>query len=58
MGVAAAAGGALAGPVVAVTSYPTLTVAAAALAATVAPVLLVSAIRGYPAPAAPRTPPA
>jgi MFS family permease len=58
MGVAAAAGGALAGPMVAVTSYPTLAVAAAALAATVAPVLLVTATRGYPAPVAPRTPPA
>jgi MFS family permease len=57
MGIAAAAGGALAGPAVAVASYPALAVTAAALAATVAPVLLVSATRGSPAPVAPRTPP-
>jgi predicted MFS family arabinose efflux permease len=57
MGIAAAAGGALSGPAVAVASYPALAVAAAALAATVAPVLLVSVTRGSPAPAAPRTPP-
>jgi MFS family permease len=57
MGIAAAAGGALAGPAIAVASYPALAVAAAALAATVAPVLLVTATRGSPAPAVPRTPP-
>jgi MFS family permease len=57
MGIAAAAGGALAGPLVAVSGYPTLAVAAAALAATVAPLLLVSVRRGSPVPAAPRTPP-
>lgn len=58
MGIAAATGGALSGPAVAVASYPALSVAAAALAATIAPVLLVSARRGSPAPAALRTPPA
>jgi MFS family permease len=57
MGVAAAAGGALSGPAIAVAGYAALAVAAAALAATVAPVLLVSVRRGSPAPAAPRTPP-
>jgi MFS family permease len=56
MGIAAATGGALAGPAVAVASYAALAIAAAALAATVAPVLLVSARRGSPVPAAPRTP--
>lgn len=57
MGIAAAAGGALSGPAVALASYPALAVVAAAAAATVAPVLLVSVTRGSPAPAAPRTPP-
>jgi MFS family permease len=57
MGIAAAAGGALSGPAVAVASYAALAVVAAALAATIAPVLLVSVTRGSPAPAAPRTPP-
>jgi MFS family permease len=57
MGIAAAAGGAMSGPAIAIASYPALAVAAAALAATVAPVLLVSVTRGSPAPAAPRTPP-
>ena len=57
MGIAAAAGGALSGPAVAVASYPALAIFAAALAATVAPVLLVSVRRGSPVPAAPRTPP-
>jgi MFS family permease len=56
MGIAAATGGALAGPAVAVASYAALAIAAAALAATVAPVLLVTARRGFPAPAAHRTP--
>ena len=56
MGIAAATGGALAGPAVAVASYAALAIVAAALAATVAPVLLVSARRGSPAPAGPRTP--
>lgn len=58
MGLAAAGGGALSGPVVAIASFPALAVAAAALAATVAPLVLVSARRGSPVPAAPRTPPA
>jgi MFS family permease len=58
MGIAAATGGALSGPAVAIASYPALAVTAAALAATIAPVLLVSATRGSPAPAVPRTPPA
>jgi MFS family permease len=57
MGIAAAAGGALSGPAIAIASYPALAVTAAALAATVAPVLLVTATRGSPAPAAPHTPP-
>jgi hypothetical protein len=57
MGIAAAAGGALSGPAVAAASYPALSIAAAALAATVAPVLLVSVRRGSPVPAAPRRPP-
>jgi len=57
MGIAAAAGGALSGPAIAVASYAALAIAAAALAATVAPILLVSVRRGSPAPAAPRTPP-
>ncbi len=56
MGIAAAAGGALSGPAVAVASFPALAVSAAVLAATVAPLLLVSARRGSPVPAAPRTP--
>jgi len=57
MGIAAATGGALSGPAVAVASYAALAIVAAALAATVAPVLLVTARRGSPAPAVPRTPP-
>jgi len=57
MGIAAATGGALSGPAIAIASYPALAVVAAALAATVAPLLLVSVRRGSPVPAAPRTPP-
>jgi MFS family permease len=57
MGIAAAAGGALSGPAIALASYPALAVTAATLAATLAPVLLVTARRGSPAPAAPRIPP-